>query len=251
MKILAMTVAATWTAVTAFGAVQKAAFVGGSSKNEIRELCAFAGKENPKVLVCGSAFNDIPRVIDPLVKAFSEFTPTNNIEALRLAKTPKAADLPAVRQKILDADIIFFNGGATEQLAKAILFAHVGDTLRLAYRRGTLLCGYSAGAIILSHAGLTDYPAGRYDLVEGLGVVDAYMCPHYEGGSEKTWKGFDKRLEAETDASLPSEAWAVEDGTMVLFTDGKPAVKKTNPKRNVWRFVRTDGVWKKEAVEAK
>ena len=53
------------------------------------------------------------------------------------------------------------------------------------------------------------------------------------------------------DATLPATAYAVEDGTMVFWTDGKPEFKKLNPKRNVHRFTRTDGVWKKETVGVK
>ena len=238
------------SALAAEGKVaRKAVFAGGRGDAECAAVCAFSGRENPKVLVCCSAFRDMPRNIAALSNSFAKAHAT--VEPLKLFNCPPADRLPAIREKILGADIVWFDGGATEDLARALMMAHVEDTLRVAYANGTVLAGYSAGGIILSHAGLTDFPRGRYDLVEGLGVIDCYYCPHYEGGDAKSWKGFDKRLEAEKDATLPATAYAVEDGTMVLWTDGKPEFKKLNPKRNVHKFTRTDGVWKKETVEVK
>ena len=219
-------------------AERKAVFCGGSGDWELSTCCALSGKENPKLLLFCAANGDAAWSVEGAAKQGAKFTA--NAEVVRLFEpTATAAEL---RAKILSADVVFFYGGATEKLAERLSFWHLDDALRLAYARGTVLAGYSAGAIILSHAGLTDFPNDRYDLISGLGVVDCYFCPHYEGGR---WKEFDARLDEETDESLPREAWALERGMAVVFRDGRPEVVSNNPKGHVWRFTRNKGVWTK------
>ena len=223
---------------------RKAVFCGGAGDWELSKCCALSGKENPRLLLFCTANGDVAWSVEGAAKQGAKFT--TNAEVIRLFPAPETS-AAEVRAKILAADVIFFYGGATEKIAERLSFWHLDDALRLAYARGTVLAGFSAGAIILSHAGLTDFPNDRYDLISGLGVVDCYFCPHYEGGR---WKEFDARLGEETDDLLPREAWAIECGMAVVFRDGRPEVVSNNPKGHVYRFTRNQGVWTKREVPA-
>lgn len=244
MKQFANMAAVMLVVASAFAATpeRKAILIGGYSDWENGQIVAFAEKKDPKVLVFCAAMGDPSNVCDRTVARFLKFTP--NAEAVKLVPFPPAEELPGIRKKILDSDICYFGGGATEELAKTILHNHLGDTFRIAYRHGTVMSGFSAGAMILIHAGYTDYPKHRYDMVEGLDILPYFFGPHYQG---KQWKSFDARLAEETDPSLPSEAWALEDGVNLFFRNEIPEVKRHLLNSHVWHFKRDDnGVWHKE-----
>ena len=86
-----------------------------------------------------------------------------------------------------------------------------------------------------------------------MGMIRCYFVPHYQ--SEIFGPGkFDKRLAEEIDPATPDEAWAVENGAGVFFTDEKPEVRlvtgglKECENACAYHFTRKDGVWKKEKV---
>ena len=218
--------------------IRKAVFASGYGE-QIVEICKLTEKRTPKVLVFATAARDLPEVTDPIVESFRQCT--DKIEIIKLwDEAPE--DLVALRKKILRTDIIWFSGGMTERLADKISFYHLADTFREAYRRGTVMTGTSAGCIILCHAGFNDFTDGRYDLIEGMGMLPVFFCPHYQG---KDWQRFDKRLRDEIYPETPSEAWALEDGAMVIFRNEKPEIKIFNPPAQPYRFLRKDEKWEK------
>ena len=82
---------------------------------------------------------------------------------------------------VLEQDIIYVGGGNTANLL-SIWRAHGLDRiLRLAWRRGIILCGVSAGMICWFRDGLTDSYGGLEVLGDGLGFLNASACPHYDG----------------------------------------------------------------------
>lgn len=98
-------------------------------------------------------------------------------------------------------------------------------------------------AIVLSFAGYNDFKdEGRRDLIDGIGMVDAYFCPHC---LDDAWRGFDERLGEELAyigrAEVPETAWAQEDGTMVIFRneEEEPEVKVLRPGSRVYRYCST------------
>ena len=222
--------------------VRKLVLIGGYGDWENGQIVAFAEKKDPVVLTFSAASGDEPKYCEVLRGRFLKYTP--NVESVTLVPNPPADELPGIRRKILAADILYFSGGATEELVKTIIHNHLGDTIRIAYRRGTVLSGFSAGSMLFVHAGFTDYPKKRYDLVEGLNIIPCFFGPHYQG---RQWKAFDARLAEETDPSLPSEAWALEDGVSLFFRDEVPEVRRHLPDSHVWHFTRdAQGVWQKE-----
>lgn len=222
--------------------VRKLVLIGGYGDWENGQIVAFAEKKDPVVLTFSAASGDEPKYCEVLRGRFLKYTP--NVESVTLVPNPPADELPGIRRKILAADILYFSGGATEELVKTIIHNHLGDTIRIAYRRGTVLSGFSAGSMLFVHAGFTDYPKKRYDLVEGLDIIPCFFGPHYQG---RQWKAFDARLAEETDPSLPDEAWALEDGVSLFFRNEVPEVRRHLMGSCVWHFKRdARGVWNKE-----
>ena len=237
--LLAATAAVVASALglSAQGAVRQAVFASGYGEQH-KYICELTGKPSPAVLVFATAARDQDRTVLPIVSSFTNCGA--RVEVVRLWEQ-KYADAEPIREKILGADIVWFSGGMTERLTDRINFYHLADTFREAYRRGTLMTGTSAGSIILTHAGFNDFTDGRYDFIEGLGLLPVYFCPHYQGGR---WKEFDARLARETAAGTPADAWALEDGAMVVFRDEQPEVKVFDPKARAHRYCREGGAWR-------
>ena len=220
-------------------------FSGGLDEQMAATICDLSGKPDPQVLLFCTAGEDATNVIERYVRPFRAVGA--HVEPVKIwSEVPK--DLVALRRKIMKADVIWFGGGRTEYLMRKLTDYYFFAPLWAAYWNGTVMAGFSAGAIALSGAGYSDFKDDeRFDLIDGMGMVDAYFCPHYQ---DEVWRGFDKRLEEELAyvgrASVPETAWAQEDGTMVIFRDGKPEVKVLRPGARVYRFKRTDSSWLKE-----
>ena len=227
-----------------------AVYCGGLDEQMAATICELSGEPDPQVLLfCTAgedATNDIERYARPFRAAGAR------VEPVKIwAEEPK--DLAALRQKIMKADIIWFGGGWTEYLVRKLHDYYLYASLWAAYQNGTVMAGFSAGAILLSHAGYNDFrlkEGVRYDLIDGMGIVDAYFGPHYQ---LEVWRGFDRRLQEELSyvgsAEVPETAWAQEDGTMIIFRNDEPEVKVLRPNAHVYQFRRTNCSWVREEFQ--
>ena len=224
-----------------------AVFSGGLDEEMAATICDLSGEPDPQVLLFCTAGEDATNNIEHYARPFR--AAGARVEPVKIwAEEPK--DIVALRQRIMKADIIWFGGGWTEYLVRKMHDYYLYASLWAAYQNGTVMAGFSAGAIVLSNAGYTDFKdSGRYDLIDGMGMVNAYFCPHYQS---EVWRGFDKRLEEELAyvdcLEVPETAWAQEDGTMVIFRNDEPEVKVLRPNAHVYQFKRADGRWIKKGV---
>ena len=219
----------------------------GLDRDVAAKICDLCGKPEPRTLVFCTADEDVTNDIARTEQWFRSFgvrAETVNI----CSEAP--ADLAALRRKIMTADIIWFGGGRTECLLHKLQDYYLFAPLWAAYWNGTVMAGSGTGAIVLSFAGYNDFKdEGRRDLIDGIGMVDAYFCPHCQ---DDAWRGFDERLGEELvyigRAEVPETAWAQEDGTMVIFRneEEEPEVKVLRPGSRVYRYKRTGGSWVKE-----
>ena len=135
------------------------------------EAIALTGKEQPFFLFVG----------------FAQLQPIHGFEYYGLLFAGKGCtcailtdadvkDPQLAKAKIDRADIIYLMGGNTGKLLRTLREHGVDTMLRDAARRGTVMTGFSAGAITLCESGISkneDY------LVEtGIGCVDLVCCPH-------------------------------------------------------------------------
>jgi dipeptidase E len=121
---------------------------------------------------------------------------------------PRTSDLGTF---VAGQDIIYVGGGNTANLL-AMWRAHGLDKLlRDAWSRGAILCGVSAGMICWFRGGVTDSFGGLEALADGLGLIDATACPHYDGEDQR--RPTYHRLISE---GLPW-GYAVDDGAALHF----------------------------------
>lgn len=122
-------------------------------------------------------------------------------------------------------------GGNTANMLAVWRTHGVDRALAEAYERGALLCGISAGANCWATSSVTDSFGPLAVLPDGLGLLPGSVCPHYdsEPGRRPTYRA------AVAAGALPA-GWALDDGTGVLFEEGRPTQVVTRaPRYRVYR----------------
>lgn len=94
---------------------------------------------------------------------------------------PMFARTPDVREWAESQDVILVGGGNTKSMLAVWREWDLPELLREAWKRGTVLCGWSAGAICWFEQGVTDSYADRLESLACLGFLPGSCCPHYNG----------------------------------------------------------------------
>jgi len=133
------------------------------------------GVERPKVRFLGTATGDSALA----TVRFYEQWPATHCEPLDV---PLFGIPDHPNEKLLEADAIVVSGGNTANMLAVWRVHGVDEALRTAWERGTVLTGWSAGAICWFDSGVTDSFSAELDPIDGcLGFLGGSMCPHYDG----------------------------------------------------------------------
>jgi peptidase E len=141
-------------------------------------------------------------------------------------------------------------GGSTANLLAVWRVHGLDKVLERAWHRGTVLCGVSAGMNCWFSASVTDSfgPSELTGLQDGLGLIPASSCPHYDGDEKR--RPTYRRLVAA--GELPA-GWAAEDGAALIFEGQKlKEVVATRPEAKAYRVqLESDGSLKELPIEAR
>ena len=86
---------------------------------------------------------------------------------------------------IAEQDVIYVGGGDTANLLVLWRRHGLDVLLRRAWSEGVVLAGVSAGMLCWFNGGVTDSFGGLEALDDGLGLIDATACPHYDGEPQR------------------------------------------------------------------
>ena len=86
---------------------------------------------------------------------------------------------PNIEEYIHAQDAILVSGGNTRSMLAVWREWGLPDAIKQAWQQGTVLAGWSAGAICWFEAGITDSRSADFDPIEGLGFLPGSCCPHY------------------------------------------------------------------------
>ena len=196
-----------------------------------------------RVCFLPTASADSPAYVAKFYRAFagrSIPTDVTTFDPTAFARHPaRTADLQGV---LADQDVIYVGGGNTANLL-AIWRAHgIDRILRDAWLGGVVMAGVSAGMLCWFRGGVTDSFGGLAALNDGLGLIDATACPHYDGEGER--RPTYHRLVAE---GFPG-GFAGDDGAALYFrgTELVEAVS-SRPGAGAYRVAVADG----QAVESR
>jgi dipeptidase E len=134
----------------------------------------------PKICILPTASGDTSDQIGRFYSTFGERAcDPSDLSLFRLGRHPVA-----LRDHLLAQDLVYVGGGSLVNLL-AVWEAHeLGAILSLAWRRGIVLAGQSAGAMCWFEAGITK-SSGKPAAAAGLGLLDGSLCVHYNNEPER------------------------------------------------------------------
>lgn len=145
-------------------------------------ILSLAPKQPAKICFVPGASAESAAYLVKFYRAFSGRALTTDLTIFDPPAMPRRPSSTADLSSFLDEqDIIYVGGGNTANLL-AMWRVHGLDKLLLkAWNRGAILCGVSAGMICWFRGGVTDSFGPLAALNDGLGLIDATACPHYDG----------------------------------------------------------------------
>ena len=174
-------------------------------------IVELANKEKPKVLFIPTASGDMKSYIDKFTNYYQSLG--CEVDALLLSITDNDN---LIRSKIFTSDIIYIGGGNTARMMRIFKRNKVNEYLKLAYEKGIILTGLSAGAMCYFTNGYSDSnrstnPEASLCLVKCLDIIPYCFCPHY---NEEERKSFDEFVKNKHFNGL-----ALEDNTALVYID--------------------------------
>ena len=153
-------------------------------------IVELTGKNRPRALFIPTASGDRQDYCDTFQRVYGKRLGCRT-SVLRLLADPN--DRALIKDKILSAHLIYVGGGNTLRMMKLWRKLGVDKVLAKAGKKGTVLCGLSAGAICWYQWGMSDsmsfLAAGddwQYIRIKALGFARGLYCPHLD--SEKRHK---------------------------------------------------------------
>lgn len=203
-----------------------------STKKVHREILKRTGKKHPKVLYIPTAKEDSEDYIGFFRDYYGKLG-CRKVDVLRLLKNPPPKK--EIASKIAAADAIYVNGGNTHRMFQTWKRLGVDAMLKRAHRNGTVMAGHSAGTVYwFSYVCSDSFYKERPFRLTGLGVIDAVVCPHYDG--EPVRQPVLKKIMKRTPRLV---AIALDDAAAIEIVDDTYRILASTPtakaRRMYWR----------------
>lgn len=158
-----------------------------------RALLAATGHVRPRVAILPTAAQENPALVAAHGVAHFERLGAQ-AEAVMIVDSLTANDA-GLTDKLLAADLIYLSGGDPQFLMRTLSGSRTQEALERAFARRVLVCGSSAGAMVLG-----TFMVNRYDeLQPGLGLAGPFaVLPHYSTARHARARGIASRLSAGT-----------------------------------------------------
>ena len=199
------------------------------------------GKEKPRTLFIPTASGEPQGYIDTFNKVYGEILGCNPDVLLLISENLNEEE---IKNKIFSADLIYVGGGDTIKMLEIWKEKKVDKYLKDAYEKGIVLSGLSAGSICWFKYGHSDSNSFRnkegwwdYIRADGLGLINAIHCPHY---NEEGREGFDEMMKSQQVPGI-----ALENNCALIFQDGNCKIIKSDEKANAYILINKEGIVKK------
>lgn len=205
------------------------------------EIVKIAKKDNPTFLFIGLASSFADSYYDMIKKIYKNL----GCNTVYLKKNNLIHNPDLVKNNIEKADIIYIGGGDTIKLLEYCRKYKLDLLLKEAYKRGCVLAGISAGAILLSKEGFSDSlilrgESKKHDFVEGFGFVPISFCPHYHINNNKT---LDLKEKIE---NSKREVYCLENGTALKIINNHISIIKSIDRNNAYLCLNNNGFSEKK-----
>ncbi len=207
-------------------------------------IVKMSGKKHPRALFIPTASQDMPEYVAAFTKQYGDRLGCT-VETLELyADRPSQKEIEA---RIKRADIIYVGGGNTMRMLKLWRKLGVDRMLIAAAKRGAVCSGLSAGAICWFREGNSDSlkysnPKADYCRVKTLNLVDALLCPHYDGEKDRQ-PSLKKMMK-----KVSGVAIAVDECAAIVIEGDRYRVLTSKKKATVYRVYWKNGKYVKEEL---
>lgn len=204
----------------------------GEVTHILRQIVRLSGKNAPRLLFLPTAGHDEDDGDDPIRDIFRACG--CEVDTLKLSKEPLSED--ALRERILGADVVYAGGGDLKFLMDTWTATGADRLLREAFSRGTVLSGYSSGAMCWFDLGWDDCgPGHSFIFVKGMGLLPGCCCPHFDSD---VWHTFTRIVpESGTDGV------AIDSRAAFVWRDGVYKTISGPDGETVWTM-RKDEQWR-------
>lgn len=209
-----------------------------------KEIVALSSKKEPRFLFIPTASSDNINYSNSITKHFKDLNCQTDI--LYLIKEKLSPE--EIEFKILSADIIYVGGGNTLKMMRLWRRLGVDKLLDEAGRKGTVLCGISAGSICWFNYGNSDSrkfknPNADYIKVKGLGFINAFHCPHYDVEFDRK-SSLKKMMKNQSGVAI-----AIEDCAAMEIVGNKYRIICSNGMANAYKVYWKNGNFYEDIIE--
>ncbi len=161
--------------------------------------------QNPKVCFLPTASGDAETYINKFYQAFS--MENCYMSHFSVFKSNHSNEF------LLEQDIIYVGGGNTFNMLNLWSARGIDKVLKMAYEKGIILCGISAGSLCWFESGNTD-SFGKMDKIDCLGFLPYSNSPHFNSESTRR-PSFESLIQKKSIAG----GYAVDENVALHFID--------------------------------
>ena len=137
--------------------------------------------KTPKICFIGTASGDSKNYINRYYHFFkNEKCIPNHLDLFR-------GNIINIEKFLLDQDIIYVGGGNSRNMLSIWKDRGLDKILGMAYNKGVLMCGISAGSLCWFEQGLTDSIPGKFTAMNCLGFIKGSNCPFLNMAKKKAY----------------------------------------------------------------
>ena len=192
------------------------------------EIVRLTNKQNPKFLFISIASKNPEEYFEGIKKVYENLHCV--VSNLYIDKSSEEME-----KEILSSDIIYIGGGNTKHLMEVLKEKEIDKMLIKAYNSGIVCSGISAGSYCWFNY--------NYDLIEGMNIINAINCVHYE---EKDKISKDKFYNAIKEKDLIG--YAIDNYVALEFIDDDVKIVKTDNTKNAYKITYINGEYVEEII---
>ena len=141
-------------------------------------IISLINKKRPKICFIPTASGDSSLYKLNFYRAFSQLDCiTSHIDFFSRTEN--------LEEKVFTQDIIYVGGGNTKSMLAVWKEWNLHNILQIAYEKGIVMSGVSAGAICWFDKGITDSFDKELNIINCLGIIDGIACPHFDEEKER------------------------------------------------------------------
>lgn len=214
--------------------MRKLVLIGGGYISDLttlaidRRVVELAGVTSPKALFIPTVSNDEEQYYLNFKNMYGRHLGCST-DVLMCIREPLT--LEAMEKKIFSSDLIYIGGGNYPRLMNTWKALGLDNLMIKALDAGIVVAGISAGAIYWFRSGLRSAEQGGYIKDEGIGVIPAFHCPHFNQLTRAEAFQYQMKTEREVGIALEDDvALAIlgESYQLVSSQDNAKAYKMLN-----------------------